>query len=50
MSLDSERLTPHIGHAVEIVTYAQENIALECVDCSQVIVDYDYDPDKEVSN
>jgi hypothetical protein len=38
----SERLLEHVGHNVVIVTYAGENVALECEDCYEVIMDFDY--------
>ena len=36
------RLLEHVGHNVEIVTYADQNVALECNDCNEVIEDHDY--------
>ena len=39
---ESERLLEHKGHAVGIVTYAGENVALECGECHEVILDYPY--------
>lgn len=35
-----ERLLNHVGHNVEIVTYADENVSLECEDCGEVITDF----------
>lgn len=42
MSIAS-RLLEHIGHRVVIVTYADENVALECNECSEVIHDEMYE-------
>lgn len=39
---ESDRLLEHKSHYLEIVTYADENVALECLDCSEVILDYNY--------
>ena len=42
-------LASHVGHKLECVTYGTDepvNVAVECMDCGCVIVDYD----KEVSN
>jgi uncharacterized Zn finger protein len=38
----AERLLEHRGHAVVIVTYADENVALECNDCGEVVYDEMY--------
>jgi len=35
-------LLEHVGHEVVIVTYAAENVALECENCHEVILDFDY--------
>ena len=40
-------LREHIGHAVEVVCYGlpdqdPHNVAIECVDCSLVLLDYDH--------
>ena len=37
--LTPDKLRRHIGHTVVIVTYAGENVALECEDCSEVLAD-----------
>jgi hypothetical protein len=39
--MDYARLVAHLGHQIEIANYADENVALECVDCSEVLIDYD---------
>lgn len=44
MGVDSyERLLSHVGHKFECVTYGpnNENVALECVTCSEVMMDFD---------
>ena len=35
-------LIRHVGHAIETVTYGNlDNVAVECLDCYEVIIDYD---------
>ena len=34
-------LIEHQGHKVSIYTYQNENVAVECEDCFQVLVDFD---------
>ena len=44
MSVTSyEELKWHIGHKIECVRYGHnaENVALECVDCSEVLISFD---------
>lgn len=42
MSNSYEGLLEHVGHDVEIVEYGDgNNIAVECMDCCEVIVDFD---------
>ena len=42
MSVDTySELAFHIGHAVEVVAYGDENVAIECEDCGEVLVDFD---------
>lgn len=42
-----DELKQHIGHQTEIVAYGNpnsgrlQNVAVECIDCSTVIIDYD---------
>lgn len=45
----AERLLGHVGHTIECVTYGWPivNVAIECIDCGMVLVDYDV---KEESN
>lgn len=36
-------LVRHVGHNIECVTYGEfsdENVALECMDCNEVLVDF----------
>lgn len=43
MGIDSyEELQSHVGHTIECVGYADgRNVALECLDCSTVLMDFD---------
>lgn len=37
-----EELKDHIGHDIVIVYYGDmQNVALECMDCMKVIIDFD---------
>jgi len=37
-----EDLMNHVGHDLECVTYGDvDNVAVECIDCGCVIIDYD---------
>ena len=38
---DYDDLVRHWGHETEVVKYGAENVAIECVDCSEVLVDFD---------
>jgi len=31
----------HYGHKLEVANYASRNAAIECVTCSQVLIDYE---------
>ena len=48
-------LLEHGGHEIEIATYGEmgardpDNVALECMTCNEVLVDYDR-PDDEPTN
>ena len=48
-----EDLRDHIGHRVEVVAYGLQgdvdprNVAVECVDCCEVLMDFDH-PDFEM--
>lgn len=41
--MDPDKALPHVGHAIECVTYGKPavNVAIECIDCCEVIVDED---------
>jgi hypothetical protein len=39
-------LMAHLGHQIELANYANENVAIECLECSEVLLDYD----KELDN
>lgn len=41
--MEAKRLLEHERHDVVIVTYADQNVALECNDCFEVIYDEDYE-------
>lgn len=36
-----KELEKHIGHKIKITRYGAENLALECEDCQEVILDMD---------
>ena len=49
MSVNTFReLCEHVGHNVECVTYGDPavNVALECMDCKEVLVDFDNKEDE----
>lgn len=44
--MDYKELRRHIGHNVVVVCYgvkqkSPDNVAIECEDCSQVLIDFD---------
>ena len=39
-------ISEHIGHDLEIVSYAGENVAIECTTCYTVLIDVD-EPEDE---
>ena len=45
-------LKTHVGHRIEIVTYGDPefpvNVACECIDCGEVLFDYDNPAIKEL--
>jgi hypothetical protein len=47
--MDYRKAIPHVGHHIAIVVYGNENIAVECNDCHEVVVDTDL-PNEEVNN
>lgn len=42
-----EKLSDHVGHDVEIVLYAGENVSVECLDCGEVIIDRDREDERD---
>jgi hypothetical protein len=40
--VDPTRIHEHAGHDIEIVTYANQNLAIECVSCGTVLADIDF--------
>lgn len=36
-------LYAHAGHAVQVYTYYDENVAIECTECFEVLLDFDND-------
>jgi hypothetical protein len=59
MSNSYKGLLAHVGHDVKIVEYRQpndplyieedpDNVALECIDCGEVILDFDRDGETRV--
>jgi hypothetical protein len=44
--VDPRKVHPHVGHDIEIVTYADRNLAIECVTCSEVLADIDFSGDE----
>ncbi len=45
-----EELKRHYGHTIELVLYGEKdnpsNIAIECVDCNEVILDFNKDEEQ----
>ena len=39
-----EDLENHIGHKLQCVRYGDENVAVECIDCQEIIMDYEKYP------
>lgn len=43
-----EELAQHQGHSVEVVVYGDNlNCAVECVECAEVLLDFDNDEEDE---
>ena len=47
---DFQSLAFHVGHNIEVVRYVDGdgnalNVAVECIDCNEVLLDYDRDED-----
>jgi hypothetical protein len=38
-----DKIKSHIGHDVEVVSYGDDmqNVAIECIECNEVIIDED---------
>ena len=36
-------LRSHVGHRIECVVYGDENVAVECITCCEVLLDYEED-------
>jgi hypothetical protein len=34
-------LMTHLGHKIEVANYANQNVSIECVTCSDVLLDYE---------
>lgn len=49
-----ERLMPHVGHDIEVMHYGTEkfpiNLAIECMDCNEVLVDFTDEPEERGEN
>ncbi len=44
---DFASLRPHVGHKVEVVVYGnEENVAIECMDCMEVLIDFNKEEDE----
>lgn len=39
-AIDYKDLKRHIGHNIEVVSYAEVNVAVECNDCGEVLIDF----------
>jgi hypothetical protein len=40
-------LMKHVGHDIECVTYGDnDNVAIECVTCDEILLDFDADEDE----
>jgi cytidine deaminase len=45
-----EELAQHQGHKVEVVVYGdRHNSAVECIECYEVLLDFDNSEDKNVA-
>lgn len=43
-----DRVLSHLGHEIEVAAYGDnENVAIECLTCMEVIVDYNQEDDYE---
>jgi phage FluMu protein Com len=41
-----EELRRHVGHKIVCVMYGEENVAIECEDCGEVLIDFDKDDNR----
>ena len=52
-AFDFKSLLEHRGHKIEVATYEKDgviyNVSCECLDCNEVILDYD-NPELEEDN
>lgn len=45
-----DELKRHVGHKITCVTYGEcQNVAIECEDCNEVLLDYDKDETKKIN-
>lgn len=43
-----DRVLSHFGHELEVAVYGDnENVAIECLTCMEVVVDYNQEDDDE---
>lgn len=40
--IDPATVHVHVGHHIEIVVYAERNLAIQCEDCGTIIGDIDF--------
>lgn len=46
MSVNSyDQLLRHLGHEVSVTRYEEENVAIECFTCYEVLIDFDRESD-----
>ena len=39
--MNYDELISHREHTIQIHTYYDENVAIECVDCYEILIDFD---------
>ena len=45
-----DELKRHVGHTITCVTYGEgQNVAIECEDCNEILLDYDKDEIKKIN-
>ena len=48
MSINSfKELEGHVGHIVEVVKYGEMNVAIECIICGEVLIDFNRDEETD---